>query len=233
MSDIAPGWYADPDPRSVGTSTLRWWDGRQWTEHTQAGAAAAYGAAGHDGVTRTPDGEELAGWGRRFAALLIDGLISGLVGYALAFPFVRQVVTYYADTFRASLEAAESGASRVQPNGFQMYADLAGPLVGIALLTLAVAVAYQASFLRWRGATPGKMLLGLRVRLRERPGRLGWSTIAKRLAVRLGPQALAAIPFVGSAAGFLGILDGLWPLWDSRNQALHDKAAGTNVVRVR
>jgi uncharacterized RDD family membrane protein YckC len=27
-----------------------------------------------------------------------------------------------------------------------------------------------------------------------------------------------------------GILDILWPLWDTRNQTLHDKAAGTVVV---
>ncbi|MEJ7705766.1 MAG: DUF2510 domain-containing protein [Geodermatophilaceae bacterium] len=26
-----PGWYADP----AGTSWQRWWDGQQWTEHTQ------------------------------------------------------------------------------------------------------------------------------------------------------------------------------------------------------
>ncbi|SDR72183.1 Protein of unknown function [Nocardioides scoriae] len=233
MSETAPGWYPDPDPRSGGTSTLRWWDGRQWTGHLAPGGGAAYGSAGPDGVKRTPDGEELAGWGRRLAALVLDGLVTGLVGYALAFPFVRQVLAYYAETFRASFEAAESGAPVRQPNGFEMYADLAGPLAGIALVTLAVAIVYHASFLRWRGATPGKLLLGMRVRLREAPGRLGWSTIAKRLGVQLGPQALTAVPFLGSVAGLLPLLDGLWPLWDPRGQALHDKAAGTNVVRVR
>jgi uncharacterized RDD family membrane protein YckC len=29
-----------------------------------------------------------------------------------------------------------------------------------------------------------------------------------------------------------GILDALWPLWDRQNQTLHDKAAGTVVLRV-
>ena len=28
------------------------------------------------------------------------------------------------------------------------------------------------------------------------------------------------------------ILDGLWPLWDKRRQALHDKIAGSLVIRV-
>jgi uncharacterized RDD family membrane protein YckC len=30
-----------------------------------------------------------------------------------------------------------------------------------------------------------------------------------------------------------GFLDILWPLWDSQNQTLHDKAAGTVVLRTR
>lgn len=34
------------------------------------------------------------------------------------------------------------------------------------------------------------------------------------------------------AAGFL-LVNYLWPLWDNKNQALHDKAARTNVVVVR
>ena len=36
---------------------------------------------------------------------------------------------------------------------------------------------------------------------------------------------LTLVPFVGS------LLDLLWPLWDPRNQTLHDKAAGTVVLR--
>jgi uncharacterized RDD family membrane protein YckC len=44
---------------------------------------------------------------------------------------------------------------------------------------------------------------------------------------------LSVVPFVGSFAGLFPLLDGLWPLWDDKRQALHDKAARTNVVRVR
>ena len=32
--------------------------------------------------------------------------------------------------------------------------------------------------------------------------------------------------------GLFTLLDGLWPLWDPRRQALHDKIAGSVVVRV-
>jgi uncharacterized RDD family membrane protein YckC len=30
--------------------------------------------------------------------------------------------------------------------------------------------------------------------------------------------------------GLLGLLNDLWPLWDDKKQALHDKVAATNVV---
>lgn len=45
-----------------------------------------------------------------------------------------------------------------------------------------------------------------------------------RAAVRWAVQLVLNITFVG------GILDVLWPLWDPRNQTLHDKAAGTLMV---
>jgi uncharacterized RDD family membrane protein YckC len=31
----------------------------------------------------------------------------------------------------------------------------------------------------------------------------------------------------------VGLLDVLWPLWDAKNQTLHDKAVGTVVLRTR
>jgi uncharacterized RDD family membrane protein YckC len=41
------------------------------------------------------------------------------------------------------------------------------------------------------------------------------------------------LPLLSLPAALFVLLDGLWPLWDGRRQALHDKAAGTNVVRRR
>jgi len=40
-------------------------------------------------------------------------------------------------------------------------------------------------------------------------------------------------PVLSGALGLLLLLDYLWPLWDDKNQALHDKLARTNVVLSR
>lgn len=69
-------------------------------------------------------------------------------------------------------------------------------------------------------------------------------TIAKRwldikvvredgLPMSAGPAfARWAVAFAVNAVPGGGIVNGLWPLWDDKNQALHDKAAKTLVVKV-
>jgi uncharacterized RDD family membrane protein YckC len=43
----------------------------------------------------------------------------------------------------------------------------------------------------------------------------------------------AVVPVAGVIFGLYPLLDKLWPLWDEKRQALHDKVARTNVVRTR
>ena len=86
----------------------------------------------------------------------------------------------------------------------------------------------------WQQATPGKLLLGLRVRLRERPGPMPLPTVLLRWVGQFGVgRRLGLIPFVGTIGSIYSLLDYLWPLWDDKKQAIHDKIAKTNVVRVR
>ena len=92
---------------------------------------------------------------------------------------------------------------------------------------------YSVGFLKAVQGTPGKLITGLRVRLRERPGSLPWATVLLRWLVQNAGSIVAVVPLVGSAGSLFSLLDSLWPLWDDKNQALHDKAARTNVVRVR
>ena len=74
-----------------------------------------------------------------------------------------------------------------------------------------------------KGQTVGKMVWNIRVRDAATGGPLGPAKAARRYVVPL----LALIPILGLV---LWVTDGLWPLWDQRRQALHDKLAGSAVV---
>jgi uncharacterized RDD family membrane protein YckC len=56
-------------------------------------------------------------------------------------------------------------------------------------------------------------------------GRNGVPIKYDRAVPRALVQAVLGFTIIG------GILDVLWPLWDRQNQTLHDKAAGTVVLR--
>jgi uncharacterized RDD family membrane protein YckC len=79
-----------------------------------------------------------------------------------------------------------------------------------------------------RGQTLGKMVWNIRVRDAATGGPLGPAKAAVRYAV---PAVLASfIPILGL---LVWLTDGLWPLWDRRRQALHDKIAASVVVAAR
>jgi uncharacterized RDD family membrane protein YckC len=79
-----------------------------------------------------------------------------------------------------------------------------------------------------RGQTLGKMVWNIRVRDAATGGPLGPAKAAVRYAV---PAVLASfIPFLGL---LVWLTDGLWPLWDRRRQALHDKVVASVVVAAR
>ena len=103
----------------------------------------------------------------------------------------------------------------------------------IGLINAAVSFAYSVGFLMWKQATIGKLVVGLRVRLRERPGPMPLGTVLLRWVGQFGPGLLGIVPYVGGLSGLYSLLDDLWPLWDDKRQALHDKVAKTNVVRIR
>ena len=251
-----PGWHPDPVPPQPGqTAQLRYWDGTRWTEHVapaqqqpapqfgqyagqQAGPyAGQYAAAppaayaGGRPPATTPDGVPLAGWWQRVLAYVIDAVVVGLVAGLLAVPWIRDMWETYRDWFRDALDSSSSGAGTVDTAELQR--DLFVPLTISLGIQLAVGFAYHVGFLLWRQATPGKLLLGLRVRRRQQPGPLPVGTVLLRWVAQFGPGALGIIPVVGTLTGIYSLLDHLWPLWDDQKQAIHDKVAGTNVVRTR
>ena len=102
--------------------------------------------------------------------------------------------------------------------------DGAWAVAGIAyLLTILVPFVYFTYFHgSARGQTPGKRALGIRVASDETGQSIGYGRAFGRYAITV-VFSLFFLPL---------LLDYLWPLWDSKNQALHDKVVGSVVERV-
>lgn len=152
-------------------------------------------------------------WWARFGATLVDGILSTVVVLALS---------------------ALAGAMATGASGGSDAAVVGGVITAI--------FAYLAFNLLWvlfyapltmrrpgehNGQTFGKQLLGIRVqRIDGQPMSAGTALlrelVVKNLLIGISSSFLFFIPL---------LLDCLWPLWDDRGQALHDKLASTVVVR--
>jgi uncharacterized RDD family membrane protein YckC len=245
------GWYPDP----VDPAQERYWDGWQWSRTTRprenAGHRTPYGGAGFPGgnaypagiaqqaypgavrVLTTPDGVPVASWLWRVVAAVVDNLITSLVVSVIAFPIWQSMYVAFRSYVDALVAAQSSGSTPPPPPQLLV----GGNLFIVTALTLGVGVAYQVVFVRWRSATPGKMLCRLRVVPLDQgrfTGVLGWNTVGVRAAIKVMPGVNALLGSVLSLLlGLLAILDALYPLWQPKRQALHDLAAGTQVVRIR
>jgi len=152
-------------------------------------------------------GVELASWGRRVGATLLDGLVLFDALLVLVAPGVAVGIL------------TNSGGSGVA-------IGLLGGLVWVV-----VTVVYAPYFMQRLGArngqTLGKQWVGIRVhRLDAQPTRFGYGVLREFVIKNL------LFGFVGGF--FLSIptlLDWLWPLWDDENRALHDMLANSRVIR--
>ena len=106
------------------------------------------------------------------------------------------------------------------------YAVTAAIRGGIgSLLALAVSITYQAVMIATKGGTVGNMALGTIV-VDVKTG------AAASQGKAWGRSAMDAVFQAGAFLfGIPTLLDILWPLWDKQKQTLHDKAAGTAVVK--
>jgi uncharacterized RDD family membrane protein YckC len=162
----------------------------------------------------------LAPWISRAAARLIDSLIEGIV----ALPFVLWLVWPAVQRFVDAVPADGS-----QPSASAMTAlqtDLLSVSTSITVISVVVSALYQLPQNKAWGRTLGKRALGLRIRPLAADVRLGWGQVIARWGVfEACSIVLGGLPL---------LLDCLWPLWDKPwQQALHDKAARTIVVRTR
>jgi len=143
-----------------------------------------------------------AGFWIRFVARIIDGIILGVVGLVINLPIQMAL-----------------GLSAVRTGG-DMAAALPMMLgtIGISLaISIALQAVYEIYFLSTRGATIGKLALGLKV-IRADGGPLSTGLAAGRfLAYLLDMYFTLFIGFI--IAGF-----------DSEKRALHDRICDTRVI---
>jgi len=159
--------------------------------------------------------------------VLIDSMITTAIVTVITFPVWGSLYATLVSFFNAVLEAQRSGVTPPTLNRTDLISGTNQLIV--AFVTLGVGMVYHAGFLRWKSATPGKLICGLRVVPVDRgrdPGPLAWSSIVIRVAFWV-------LPGISAFLRLLTLVDVLFPLWQPKRQALHDLAAKTQVVRLR
>jgi uncharacterized RDD family membrane protein YckC len=149
---------------------------------------------------------EYASWGARVGAYLIDGLL-------MAIPYALGIILLLAGG-AADDEGGDGGALYVL-GGLLIASSIVVPFIYFPIMNG-----------NERGQTLGKRIANIRVR-RSDGTALGVGRGLGRYSITFlfGLLTLLLIGFV------LVLLDYLWPLWDSRNQALHDKVVDSIVVK--
>ncbi|RJQ80472.1 RDD family protein [Pseudonocardiaceae bacterium YIM PH 21723] len=154
----------------------------------------------------------LASMGSRLVARLIDGLITSVLPVGL-------IVLYLA--FADRLFDLRQDESAFIPR-FSIGVALA---ITLLLIMAVIPPLYEWLMVATRGATLGKMLMGIRVLDQRTGGEAGYSRAAVRVAVLHGSAYFCAL---------MVLVVMLSPLFDSRRrQGWHDQAAGTVVISVR
>ncbi len=244
-----PGWYDDPEE----PGSLRYFDGILWSAHVvskgpapvepvapvpatspqappvpPAAPPSTPRAPGRrQGASASVDGRPYATYGQRVLAFLVDGAIKivldlVLAGWAFYLAFRPQM--------DAMVTAARNGTT-VPP--FDVGAGDARWLSAYVLLVAVVGLTYSTVFLVRRGATPGKLAVGIRVRPLGHDGRVDVAMAVRRYLIPFAATALSFVPLLATLLAFLWAADHAMPLLDPRRQALHDRMAGTEVVSSR
>lgn len=165
-------------------------------------AQAGWGSPAYGATAGQP-----ASWGRRVGQYLIDALV-------LVIPAVI--------IFLVLGRSQDVGGTTVQTRTLGALGSIVLAIVVGAYFTLTVAQ---------RGATVGMSALGMRVAREEDGGTLPLDRSAFRAAVFWVPTFFNFVPVIGSLLGLAAFVSFLWPLWDRRKQALHDKLGRALVVR--
>jgi uncharacterized RDD family membrane protein YckC len=155
-----------------------------------------YGAPGYPTGPASP----YAGWWVRVAAQIIDGLITFAV---VLVPLIVGLIITFKDSRTDPVTDKLTG---VEPVGI-------GILVLTGLLCLGFDIWNRGTRVGSKGQSLGKKVVGIRV-VKEADGQLlgaGTGLLRWVMAFLLG------------IISCVQLVDVLWPLWDDKNQTLHDK----------
>ncbi len=152
-------------------------------------------------------GRRFGGFWIRFLAIIIDGIILGVVGLIIRIPLGFAIGGGIGLSLGRNPDPAQALAALPAIMG------LAGLFI---LIQLALSVAYEVYFLTTRGATPGKMAVGLKV-TRADGSPISAGLAAGRYFSRILSAMILWIGFIIAA-------------FDSEKRALHDYICGTRVV---
>ena len=177
----------------------------------------------------TEDGVPLASLVVRFAAWLLDSLITWTIGLALGGWMLWRGLGNYPQVVS---DALQTGTTDATAHANQIQFDLVW-IGAFAVLQTVIGVLYQTIFLSRTSATPGKAVVGVSVRLVDRPGVLRPADALRRSVLRPVLGLFTYTPVLSLFAMPLSDFDAAFALWDPRRQTLHDKIGRTVDVQGR
>lgn len=197
---IQPGWYAaDGDP----PGTQRYWDGNQWIGEPQASAATplAYEQSG---------GHALADPWERIGAAILDWMILFIPGAVV----IAAVLGFFA--------AAENSID--DDSGFGFASELTS--FGGSLVLGLLSFLWWALWVHFKGGTPGKLIVGLRVAKAD-----GTTASGAPAFLRAANRLVGIVPFVGLLMWVVDLASVVMLFADDRHRTVMDLVAGTVVVK--
>ena len=154
-----------------------------------------------------------AGFWRRFGAYVIDGVVVGMIE-------VITLMVTVGPTWLVMLRYLSQNHMTGNPQLGAVPVSFPLALYLGVLLSVVLPVLYFIIMWGRKGATLGKMAMGIRI-VRTNGSNISYGTAFLRY---IGYQ------FISPALFLLGFL---WMLWDNREQTWHDKIASTCVIRTQ
>lgn len=169
---------------------------------------AAYQPAGYPQAPYAQGGVRYGGFWIRFLARFIDWIILMVVSAIIRFPLTM------------AMGGIGAGLGRTQdPVALLAALPALGGVIALSILIqFAVSFAYEVYFVSSRGATPGKMILGLKI-VRADGGPVSVGLAAGRFFAVILSSLTFMIGFI--IAGF-----------DDQKRALHDRICDTRVIKI-